>query len=93
LLPYPLMLLHMNDQERLTFHVSPENMPNIRGFFTLLLGAFVSPLALNLTIAAVSVGFFVWATRAKLRLLPFDLYFSILLLVTILVSFRLLLHD
>lgn len=90
---YPLMLLHINDQERLTFHVSPENMPNIRGLFTLLLGALVSPLALNLIIAAVSVGFLVWAKRVKSRLLPFDLQFAILLLVTILVSFRLLLHD
>jgi hypothetical protein len=96
---YAFLLLNMNsDISRETFHIYPGMMPNIRGLFHLVLSGTISPIALNISILIVSLALIIWATR-NLKTLSdpendrFDLEFSLAVVVTLLVSYHLLLHD
>ena len=96
---YAFLLLNMNgDGSRETFHIYPGMMSNIRGLFHLLLSGRISPIALNISILIVSLALMIWATQ-NLKTLSdpdndrFDLEFSLAVVVTLLVSYHLLLHD
>jgi len=93
-LQYPPMLLHMNDQAHAaTFHLFPESMPNLRGLFTLVFGASLTPFVLSALLALASLAVLILAWRSVVRWSSFDLSFSLMLVTTLLVSFHLLLHD
>jgi Glycosyltransferase family 87 len=96
---YAFLLLNMNgDRSRESFHIYPGMMPNIRGLFHLLLAGTISAIALNISILVVSVALMIWAAQ-NLKTLPeaendgFDLEFSLAVVVTLLVSYHLLIHD
>jgi len=96
---YAFLLLNMNgDRTRETFHIYPGMMPNVRGLFHLLLSGSISPIALNISILVVSLALMIWAVQ-NLKTLSdpdndrFDLEFSLAVVVTLLVSYHLLLHD
>jgi hypothetical protein len=96
---YASLLLNMNgDRTRETFHIYPGMMPNVRGLFHLLLSGSISPIALNISILIVSLVLMIWAVQ-NLKTLSdpdndrFDLEFSLAVVVTLLVSYHLLLHD
>jgi len=96
---YAFLLSNMNaDRTRETFHIYPGMMPNLRGLFHLLLSGTISPTALNISILIVSLALMIWATQ-NLKTLSdpdndrFDLEFSLAVVVTLLVSYHLLLHD
>jgi Glycosyltransferase family 87 len=96
---YALLLLNMNgDRGRETFHIYPGMMPNIRGLFHLVLSGRISPVALNISILIVSLALIIWAAHSLKTLYDpdndrFDLEFSLAVVVTLLVSYHLLLHD
>jgi len=93
-LQYPPMLLHMNDQAHAsTFHLFPKSMPNLRGLFTLVFGASLTPFVLSALLALASLAVLIFAWRSVVRWSSFDLSFSLMLVATLLVSFHLLLHD
>jgi hypothetical protein len=84
----------MNGNEGLrTFHIFPSTMPNLRGLLYVLLGGFVSPVALNVGTGVFSLGLVVWAAFLWEDPAVADLDFALSILVTILVSFHLLIHD
>jgi hypothetical protein len=96
---YASLLLNMNgDRVRETFHIYPGMMLNVRGLFHLLLSGSISPIALNISILVVSLALMIWAVQ-NLKTLSdpdndrFDLEFSLAVVVTLLVSYHLLLHD
>jgi hypothetical protein len=86
------------DRTRETFHIYPGMMPNVRGLFHLLLSGSISPIVLNISILVVSLALMIWAVQ-NLKTLSdpdndrFDLEFSLAVVVTLLVSYHLLLHD
>ena len=91
---YPSMLLHMNEEANApTFHLVPQTMPNLRGIIALLFSHILSPHMVIITCALLSVGLAIWACRRQMVGGSFDLSFSFALVITLLISFHLLIHD
>jgi hypothetical protein len=94
LIQFPMMLLQMNQQgNAAAFHLVPEAMLNLRGLLALVLSGALSSQAVSLIVVGCSLFLFVWACRWQKTGGSFDLSFSFALLVTMLISFHLLIHD
>lgn len=91
---YPAMLLHMNDPTNAaTFHLYTFAMPNIRGICALLLSGVLSRIGLDMCIGVLSLALLAWTSRIRDAEEPGDLSFSLSVVVALLVSFHLLIHD
>ena len=86
LIQYPATLLHMNGHgNALAFNLYPETMVNLRGIVAL---AFGEQLFLTLGLSAIVL---LWAVRQRIQ--SEDLFFSLAVVVAMLVSFHLLIYD
>jgi hypothetical protein len=98
LLQYARFLSEMNSPGHETPHIDPAAMPNLRGISALLLTGRISPSVLTAIIITISLFLIVWMCR-KLRgetnqtEKTFDLKFALMILVTLLTSYYLFLHD
>ena len=96
---YPRMLLGMNTEAgRKEFHINPFVMPNLRGFASYAFDHRISPSAVAAIIALVSIAVILIEMKACRNALneaaqSFERDLSLALLVTLVVSFHLLLHD
>jgi Glycosyltransferase family 87 len=94
LIQFPRMLLHMNDHAAASdFHLLPQAMINLRGLFFVLLAKLVPQTVVNWITLIVSLALIAWF-GFPFRQRPFsDLSACLALVVTLLVSFHLLIHD
>jgi hypothetical protein len=93
LVEFPATLLHMNQNGNASaFHLIPEAMINLRGGAALLLAGVLRPAVLAGIVAGLSALLFGW-TLARSAGAPPERWSTLILLVTLLVSFHLLIHD
>jgi hypothetical protein len=98
LFQYVQFLSRMNAPGHETPHIYPAAMPNLRGIVDLLLAGKASTPALTGAVLIVSLLLIVWASRkVGTKLNPtertFELKFALAILITILTSYYLFLHD
>ena len=94
LVQYPSMLLHMNEgANAAAFHLVPQTMPNLRGMLALLFARSLPQHMVIVICGLLSAVLLVWACRAQRVGGSFDLSFSFALVITLLISFHLLIHD
>lgn len=74
------------------FHLVPQTMPNLRGMLALF-SKTLPPHVVMVLCGVLSAALFAWTCRAQRVGGSFDLFFSFALVVTLLISFHLLIHD
>jgi glycosyl transferase family 87 len=97
ILRYIRLVLDMDGAQGLkVFHVFPSVMPNLRGISYFLLSGKVPAEAISIGVGVAS-GALIWWVSRKCDCSPesdnFDLCFSLAVLVTVMVSYHLNLHD